>query len=408
MPQENFTSRWIESVKGPAEGRIEYFDEVPLAQGQSFGLRVSARNIKTFFVLYRHHGRLRRLTVGRYQKPSFGLADAKTRARQELAKLLQGTDPAAEKQARKRAETFEQLADAYLERYAKPNKVSWRRDQEIIDRDLKPFWGHFKAADVKRCDVIERLDAIVDRGAPIAANRALALVSRMYNWAISREIVEHNPATRIEKPGKERSRERILSADEIKTFWAKLPETDMSEPVRIALKLMLVTAQRKGEVINAAKAEFDLNGGWWTIPESRTKNELSHRVPLPSLAVKLVKEALALLEDKGEQPYLFPSPRGGKPILAGAVDHAVRKTHKTYGIAHFTPHDLRRTAASMMTSMGVPRLTVAKILNHVESGVTATYDRHSYDAEKRKALNRWARKLEDIVGGESSNVVNIR
>ncbi|MGH8627111.1 MAG: tyrosine-type recombinase/integrase [Gammaproteobacteria bacterium] len=133
-------------------------------------------------------------------------------------------------------------------------------------------------------------------------------------------------------------------------------------------------------------------------PGRRLKNHLAHRVPLSLLARELLHD-MPRLDDR----FLFSSPTGSKPTGDTSVDHAVRRNLDAFGVGRFTPHDLRRTAASHMTSMGIPRLVVSKILNHAETGVTAVYDRHSYDAEKRQALDTWGQKLEGIVGGGARN-----
>ena len=144
----------------------------------------------------------------------------------------------------------------------------------------------------------------------------------------------------------------------------------------------------------------------WTISAEKVKNGFPHRVPLSSLA----KEVLSKLNEvTGDSQWLFPSPRDGQHIAETSVDHAVRTNVDHFEIAHFVPHDLRRTAASMMTASGIQRLTVSKILNHVESDVTSVYDRHSYDKEKQKGLRSWGRQLEAILGHKtSSKVIPIR
>jgi integrase len=157
-----------------------------------------------------------------------------------------------------------------------------------------------------------------------------------------------------------------------------------------SFKLRLITAQRGVEVLMMRWEEIE--GDWWTIPAEVAKNGRSHRVPLSAPALPLLEE---LREAAEESRWVFPSPKGGdRPI--GYVQKAAEKLVMDTGV-EFVPHDLRRTAASHMTSMGVPRLVVSKILNHVESGVTAIYDRHSYDAEKREALARWGERLESIL-----------
>jgi integrase len=274
-----------------------------------------------------------------------------------------------------------------------------------------PAWGRRKANDITRRDVIELLDNIVDRGSPIAANRTLALVRRMFGWALSRDIVPANPCVGVQAPGVETRRDRVLSAGEIAALWCALsdPGTGVSKPIRLALKLQLATAQRKGEIIAAEWSEFNLAEGMWTIPAERSKNGMPHRVPLSRLAIAVLDE-ISLSPARQQSRWLFKSPRQEGPITGAAVDHAMRHDREALGTGDATPHDLRRTAASHMTSIGISRLVVSKILNHAEPGVTAVYDRHSYDREKRIALDAWAARLEEIIRGqrEHSNIAPLR
>ena len=216
-------------------------------------------------------------------------------------------------------------------------------------------------------------------------------------------------------PGKETQRDRVLSEDEIKVFWAALDQIaeaggenrlEMSAGTKLALKLQLLTAQRRGEIATAEVDEFDLDTGWWTIAGHKSKNGLSHRVPLSPQTLKIVKHAIKLA---GDSRYLFPSPRAGSSITAGSLTKAINRNRDKIGIPNFSSHDSRRTAASMMTGMGISRLVVSKILNHVESGITAVYDRHSYDQEKQQAMNAWGRKVTAILSGkEDSKVIELR
>jgi len=151
------------------------------------------------------------------------------------------------------------------------------------------------------------------------------------------------------------------------------------------IRLRLLTAQRGGELLGAKWEEFDLASGWWTIPASRSKNKLSHRVPLSPQALGIVKD---LHEISSKSEWVFPSPVKKCPHVHHAQKAFERLVERS-GVK-FRGHDLRRTAASLMVGGGVPRLVVSKILNHVETGITAVYDRHGYDAEKRAALDFWA------------------
>ena len=229
--------------------------------------------------------------------------------------------------------------------------------------------------------------------APIMANRTLALVRKMFNFAIAHDWLEANPCHMLARPAPERQRDRVLADDEIRAVWTALD--DEQPKVATLFRLRLLTAQRGGELLGAAWSEFDLESGWWTIPAARSKNRLAHRVPLSPPALRLLKE---LHKSTGVSTWVFPSPKKAGPHIAHA-QKAIERVVRRSGVP-FRGHDLRRTAASLMVGAGVPRLVVSKILNHVETGVTAVYDRHSYDPEKRAALDFWGKRLEQIVTGK--------
>jgi integrase len=402
-----FTDKQIAALR-PKSERYEVWE------GGGFGMRVSPRGAKAWIWVYHFAGRPRRMTIGTY--PAMGLADARIKLADARKLLERGTDPGdREVQARKAeraAETVSELAEAYLDKWARPRKRSAAEDERILRKDVIPAWGRRKAQDIARKDVIALLDRIVDRGSPIAANRTLAVVRRMFGWGLSRDIIPANPCAAVKAPGKETRRDRVLNTDEIAALWRSLddPEIAISPAIRLALKFQLATAQRKGEAIEAEWSEIDLTEGVWTIPAAKAKNGLPHRVPLSPLALDLL-DAIRALAPHGREPrWLFPSPRRDAPITGPAVDHAMRDHRDALGTGDATPHDLRRTAASHMTSIGISRLVVSKILNHAEPGITAVYDRHSYDREKRAALDAWSARLADIVSGapRATNVARLR
>ena len=209
------------------------------------------------------------------------------------------------------------------------------------------------------------------------ANRTRALISKIFNFAIKRGIVEVNPAAGVENPGAEHQRDRVLSEEEIRTLWKTLD----GEPERLAaiFKLGLLTAQRRGEILGMRWAELDLDAAWWTLPAERSKNGLAHRVPLTPGVSTLLSNIKSANHDAD---MVFPGARTGRSLAN--LQKPLRRIKKTSAI-EFKFHDLRRTAASHMTGIGISRLVVSKILNHVERGITAVYDRHSYDSEKRSA-----------------------
>jgi integrase len=297
----------------------------------------------------------------------------------------------------------QELVDEYIDKWAKIQKKSWKEDERVLNKEVIPGWGKKKAKAVTRRDVIKLLDKIVARGAPISANNTFCIIRRMFRFGIERDLLETTPCYGIRKPAKSHQRDRVLSEKEIKLLWENINSIEATPAIKLAVKLQLVTAQRRGEIAQAEWKHIDTEEGWWTIPSANSKNTLSHRVPLSSLAIDILKELYELGDDSD---YLLPSPIGDKPIDPKAITRAIGRNRELLIIDHFTPHDLRRTAASHMTSIGISRLVVSKILNHAESGVTAVYDRHSYDKEKMQALDLWERKLTAIID-DKNNVINL-
>ena len=375
MPSIKFTAIKIKSLEPVSGKQVDYFDK-DLA---GFFIRVSSRGKKSFGVMYRAGNRLRRMTIGVY--PLLSLADARQEAVKALRDSELGQDPAAEKKEVLHALTFEAVAREYLEKHAKPRKKSWKEDARIIDSCLLPEFGRQQAASIQRRAVREFLEHKAEK-APIMANRIRALLRKIFNWAIAADILEDNPVFLVPVPGKVKQRDRVLTEDEIRSIWIAL-DADAQDADRAQIrrskvlssgisKLRLLTAQRGGEVMAMEWSELDMDGGWWTIPAPKAKNGLSHRVPLAQLALRIIREMKATVGGTSSQ-YVFPSPKGDAHM--NSPQKALQRIQKSTGI-DFVGHDFRRTAASMMTGMGIPRLTVSKILNHVESGVTAVYDRH--------------------------------
>ncbi|MFZ4580916.1 MAG: tyrosine-type recombinase/integrase [Myxococcota bacterium] len=339
------------------------------------------------------------MTLGTY--PEMTVAQAHAALGEAMTAREAGRDPGQTavqaNLAERQAPTFAVLAKLYLELHAAPRKKDkGDRDSRALQRDVVPIIGAMKAETVTRRDVIALLDGIVARGAPIQANRTLALVRKIFNFGIGRDILQQNPCYRVAAPAQEHQRDRVLAEGELQSLLANLSTAAISTESRLALRFQLLTAQRCGEALAVRWDEIDLSTGWWTIPSSKAKNKLAHRVPLSPQALAVLADARGLNPDR---QTVFPSPRGDRPMVETAVARAVFRNLEHLGAGRFSPHDLRRTAASHMTGMGLSRLVVSKILNHVERGVTAVYDRHSYDSDKRAALDAWGRRLAALEAG---------
>lgn len=400
MPTIRLNDRTLAALKGRVGRQTDYFDRAL----PGFGVRIGAGGRKTFILCYRTPGRrtMRRQSLGTY--PLKSLATARQEAQEGLRKTDVGRDPAAEQKTAK-AQTFDALAALYLERHAKRKKRSWPADARMIRKELAGWTGRPVKA-IRRRHVREILDGIVDRGAPILANRVLSLISKIFNFGLrdldDENWLEANVAAKMAKPAAEQSRSRVLSEAELRATWKHLEQPAPKaldavdrrrwELARAALKLRLITAQRGKEVLSLRGR--DLDGAWWTIPADVAKNKLPHRVYLSKSALAIVKGLRA--EQPDDDAYLFAGIRGASKR---------RGTLDGLDVQDVRPHDFRRTAATVMASGGVPRLVVSMILNHVDNSITAVYDRASYDLDKQSALTWWATKLESVIKGKRSTVL---
>ncbi|MBI4560376.1 MAG: tyrosine-type recombinase/integrase [Candidatus Hydrogenedentes bacterium] len=393
MATLKLTDKAIQALKPRAE-RYEIVD--PDFIGGSFAVRVTPNGAKSFSLRYRNtQGQMHRVTLGDY--PVLSLADARARGRALCGQVQQGRDPVAERKAQRLAETFEELFKVYLERHAKANKRSWEEDQRKGERDILPYLGAKKAKDITRADIIEVVDRVVDRGSGVCANRVRSLLSKVFAFGISRGLVEHNPARDVPKPTKETARSRVLTQDELRAVWQAICK---EAPLTAAtFKLRLITGQRGVEVASMRWREIE--AGTWTIPAEISKNGMAHKVPLTFMALDVLREIEGI---SGNSEWVFPSPTGCGHF--GTLNKARERIQKWSGLKNFTPHDLRRCCATYMATAGVPRLVIAKVLNHSERGITAIYDRSGYEREKREALELWAKTLQGILdGGKEANVL---
>ena len=353
---------------------------------------------KTFVLMYRTGGRRRRMKLGTY--PALGLAKARQQAFGVLGAVERGEDPAEKRKQDRNAGTFEELAQLYLEMHARPNKkpASIKEDTRILDTYLLPAWGRRKFQSITRSDVIHLLDEVkFKRGAPVMANRVKALASTIFNFAARKALVPEtfaNPCANVEQPTKEKSRDRVLSDDEIKALLKDLE--NRAEPTASIYRLVLLTGQRPGEV--KALRWCDIDGeNIWTIPATETKNHREHKVPLSFHALAVI-ERLRPLTGDGE--FVFAAPGGGHIQWLQKMSQRIQKNTGF----NFRPHDLRRTCATNLSKLGVDDFTIARILNHSwpMGQMTAIYNRWDRLPKMEQALQKWGAKLEAIVTGEGA------
>jgi integrase len=305
------------------------------------------------------------------------------------------------------------LADLYVT-YAKKAKRSWETDQRHLDHFVSGWpdasgtrrlaaWGKRAAASIARGDISEALDRIAT-GAPVSANRHQSTLHRMFNWAIGEgkwPDGKANPMRGMEKRTDEsdRQRERNLSPAELKTVWTELtnPSSEIGGTTRDALRVILLTAQRPGEVSGMLSEELKLNDEptTWTLPKARAKNKVGeHVIPLTAPALNIIKANLA---DRENPVAVFESRTfGDRPMSRHTLPHACADIAVKLGIEHFVAHDLRRTAATLMRAAGVPPFVVEDVLGHLPTKLVRTYQAHDPVPERFAALETLARRIREI------------
>lgn len=427
MKVTTFTDTMIKKLKPTNKKYIR-------GEGNGFNIRVTTFGVKTWLYLYAFDGKRREMNLGIY--PDVSLETARDAFDIAKKKVKNGIDPLAEEEtmaeARQKAHTVAELIGEYIEKHAKPNKRGWAEDERILNKDALVVWGKRKAADIKKRDIVLLLESIVERGSPGSANGNFKVIRKMFRFAVQRDILEHSPCDGVVMPAPLNRRERVLSESEIKTLWNSLEACNISNEIKSALKLILVTGQRPGEVIGMHTNEID--GNWWTIPAERSKNKKSHSVYLTKTALELIgplnvtDKKTAITAPKG---YIFPCPHSKKKqaIAVNALAHVVRRNiaaprlingipalnedgnpiiDNKLCIEGFTPHDLRRTAATFMSQIGFMDEIIDAILNHVKQGIIRTYNLNRYEKEKQKALEAWERKIVSIIKGTESKVIPLK
>jgi integrase len=363
-------------------------------------LRVQPTGAKAWVVIYSRQGRPRWLHLGNAN--DIGLADARTLAAEAMLKVAHGKDPAAEKRAERGPGTFADLATKYVEQWAKKHNKSWRQAETLISRYVLPRWGKLQAPTVTRGDV-KTLMARIE--APVLANQVLAAVSAIFTWAVKEEILPANPCKLVAR-NPVRSRERVLSDSEMPKFWSAFYDAGLIAGT--ALKMILLTGQRPGEVAHM-RGEH-IRDGWWELPGEPaqalgwpgTKNAQTHRVWL-SPPVRTILSELA--PDGASTGFVFAGPRGG-PVTG--LDGAMRAIWAKLGVERATPHDLRRTFSTTVTSLGFGRDALNRVTNHREGGIASVYDRHGYAGENQRVMESVAARIMALVEGRAGdNVVRM-
>ncbi|TXN05916.1 tyrosine-type recombinase/integrase [Methylobacterium sp. WL64] len=345
---------------------------------KGFGLRITAAGARAFILNYRIFGRERRLTIGSY--PEWSATAARRHAETLKREIDIGNDPMATRDNTRASPSITELCDLYeLRHLPKKRPSSQRNDVAVIAQIVKPRLGTMKVVHLAHSDV-DALHREISKRAPFRANRVIALLSKMMSLAIRWGYRADNPVTGIER-NPEAHRSRYLNRDELARLAGAL-NGYANKNVASAVRLLLFTGARRGEVLAAMWEHFDLERGTWTKPRSNTKQKREHRVPLSSTALRLLVEMRATASG----PYVFPA-KGGATHLTD-IKKAWATLCKTADIADCRLHDLRHTYASYLASAGYSLPVVGALLGHTQAQTTQRYA-HLLDDPLREATEKF-------------------
>jgi integrase len=404
---EKLSEALVRKALPPARGQAMIWD----TEVKGFALRITPAGSKAFVLDYRIEGRQRRITIGAH--PDWTVAAARESAKAMKREVDHGSDPMGERQAQREAPTVKELWERY-EREHLPQKAPRSQVDERImwEKIILPRFGKMKVAAITHDDMDAfHRDITTIRGTPVRANRTIEVLRKAFNLAIRWKWREDNPASGVRRNPEER-RNRYLNKTEIAALARALNEH--SEPMSAnAIKLLMLTGARRGEVLGATWAMFDLGNGVWTKPSAHTKQRCLHRVPLSSPAIQLLTEMKEAAELKAAadgtplNPFVFPSANGrpltdikrtwgsvcrkaglATPVEKKGRDGKVVKTKDGKPVMVWQPsvriHDIRHSFASILVSAGASLPLIGQMLGHTQVQTTQRYA-HLFDDPLRKA-----------------------
>jgi integrase len=390
--------------------------EVPDGRVAGLYLVCQVSGAKSWALRYRAGGKPAKLTLGPY--PTIDLPTARKKAREALGDIAGGEDPSARKKAAREALKVEREADTdrvervvelFVSRHAKPKLRDWRETERMLVKEIANRWRGRRLSQITRPMIHEMLDEIIDRGAPIRANRVFGRFRAMCRWAVGRGIIERSPCDGMKAPSPETRRDRVLDDDEIRLVWTACDAVGGQS--RDLIRLLMLTGARRNEVAGMEWREIDLAARVWILPPARSKNGREHVVPLSAEAADIIA---ALPRVEGRR-FMFST--SGRTSISGfsnrkiELDKAISEINGGVSIPSWIIHDIRRSVATNLQKLGVRIEVTEAILNHVSGsrgGITGVYQRHDWAVEKRQALDAWAHRLDAIVSGAESNVVQLR
>lgn len=370
---------------------------------------VSTASTITFRYDYRINGRRETLTIGKYGADGINLAEARERLMIARKQVSEGISPATEKRAERNkirnADRFCVFAEKYLADVQLADSTKALR-VATYERDIKDTFGNRLMTEITADEIRSHCEKIKERGAPSTAIFVRDLIANVYRYAIQRGHKFANPADEIANSSIAtfKKRERVLTPREIKLFFNTLEETQSDFALKKAVKFILLTMVRKGELVNATWDEVDFKNKVWTIPAERMKAKRAHNVYLSEQALDLI---IAFQIYSEGSPYLLPGRINRRqPIANSSLNRVIANCIKFINkdeqrIDDFTVHDLRRTGSTLLHEMGFNSDWIEKSLAHEQQGVRAVYNKAEYAEQRKEMMQRWADQVDEWINDNS-------
>ena len=394
----NFTDTYIKGLKPRATRYEEY-------EGGGFGIRVTPNGIKSWIYRYKIADKTDKITFGHY--PAISLANAKKQFI-ELSQLRRdGKNPKDIISGQKEAQsnTVSKLVLAWYSGYIEKERKQPQQIKQLIDADIIPLLGDIELTKLSPAMVTKALDKIVKRGAPVHANKVLAALKQAFSYGVRRGAMTENPALLLQGRdigGIEKPRDRYLTINEIKELLLFLNNSKnrMSIQIKLAIKLILHTGIRSGELRLATWSEIDFENNLWTIPKKHTKQNEIMTVHL----TEPVKAMFQILKSVSQSDFIL-SAHKDEPLSPKALSRAINRIQERIGIPHWTAHDLRRSFCTQLgETLHIDPVVIEKCLGHKMPKIMATYNRNEMLHQRKEALNKWSHYLENLL---QNNVIPI-
>lgn len=401
VSMSQFTDTYIKGLKAKSKRYEEY-------EGGGFGIRVTPKGVKSWIYRYKIDGKTDRLTLGHYPTMPLSLARTRFIELSQLRRENQKPKDVIQEQKEQVHNTVKKLLLDWYEGYIVKHRKQPLQIKQQIEADIIPLLGEKELESLLPKDITRALDKIVHRGSPVQANKILSTLKQAFNYGVSRGALSTNPAHNIRARdigGIEKPRDRILSLEEIKKLWHFLDneQSKMSLQVHHAIKLILLTGVRTGELRLAQWHEFNFDESLWTIPAEHSKTELVTKVHLSSL----VKTLLLELKTNSHSPYVLAGLNENAPLTPKALPRAISRIQSRVGIPHWTAHDLRRTFATQLgETLSIDPVVIEKCLGHKMPKIMATYNKNEMLPQRKEALNQWAQYIYRFV--THSNVISFK